>query len=199
MTEYGYKMHFPDSALPPEVDECQVHVESSLSGLFHFPDTELISGVYWITTEQKFNKAVTVEFQHCVAPDHAKNLTFVVAKRTPEDLPYNFNIHDGGEFSRETKYGSISLTHFCGFAIGYKSPTQSSLIQKLKDCCCGISDLPDLKGYSARFYYESRGNHSWEVYFVITWNMELHITVSISSIEGNFNVAPKTTGIIVFQ
>ena len=32
--EYGYKMHFPDNALPPEVDECQVHVESSVCGQF---------------------------------------------------------------------------------------------------------------------------------------------------------------------
>lgn len=63
--KYGYKMHFPDNALPPEVDECQVHVESSLCGQFQFPEnTVLISGVYWITTGQKFVEPVIVEFQH---------------------------------------------------------------------------------------------------------------------------------------
>ena len=72
-------MHFRDNALPPEVNECQVHVESSLCGQFQFPEnTEVISGVYWITMGQKFVEfvePVIVEFQHCTKPKHVENLT----------------------------------------------------------------------------------------------------------------------------
>ena len=32
--------------------------------------------------------------------------------------------------------------------------------------------------YCARTYYSSIGTHSWEVHFVIMWNLELHISVS---------------------
>ena len=98
--KYGYKIHFPNNALPPEVDECQIHVESSLCGQLQFPkNTELISGVYWITMGQKFVELVIVEFQHCVKPEHVQNLTFVITKRTVGDLPYKFSILDGGMFS----------------------------------------------------------------------------------------------------
>ena len=178
---FGYKIHFPDSALPPEVDECQVHVESSLCGQFQFPEnTELISGVYWITTDQEFTKPVTVEFQHCAKPQHVENLTFVVAKHTPEDLPYKFNIVDGGLFSLGTQYGSICLTHFCGFGIGHQSSHRPSLMQRL---CCRAYQLLEshnVTSYLARLYYcnSINGTDSWEVYFVITWNLHIHIDVS---------------------
>ena len=174
-------MHFPDNALPPEVDECQVHVESSLCGQFQFPEnTELISRVYWITTDQEFAKPVTVEFQHCAKPEYVENLTFVVTKHTPEDLPYKFNILDGGLFSLGTQYGSINLTHFCGLGIHYRPLHPPSLMQRL---CCRCLNLGSyhVESYFSRLYYcdSISGTHSWELYFVITWNLDLHIEVSV--------------------
>ena len=177
--KYGYKMHFPDNALPPEVDECQVHVESSLCGQFQFPENiELISGVYWITTGQKFVEPVIVEFQHCAKPEHVENLTFVITRRTVGDLPYKFSILDGGLFSLGTDCGRISLTHFCGVAIASQSPTPPSLLQRLKRCFSGTQSS-DVKTYLAKFYYSKGDNHTWDVYFVIIWNTKLHIAVSI--------------------
>ena len=37
----------------------------------------------------------------------------------------------------------------------------------------------DAKSYCARIYYSSSGTNSWEVYFVIMRNLDLHISVSI--------------------
>ena len=167
-------MHFSNNALPPKVDECQVHVESSLWGQFQFPEnTELISRVYWITMGQKFVEPVIVEFQYCAKPEHVENLTFVITRRTVGDLPYKFSILDGGLFSLGTDYGRISLTHFCGVAIASQSPPPPSLLQRIK-CCFSGTQSSDVKTYLARF-----DNHTWDVYFVIIWNTKLHIAVSI--------------------
>ena len=179
---FGFKMHFPDHALPSGVNECWLHIKASLSGQFTLPeDTEVVSGIYWIASPYKFEKFVTLEIQHCVTnPElllHASSLTFIVAKCTQEDLPYQFKILDGGVFSSNSRYGSIKLTHFSGLGTAFRSLRRPSLIQRL-------SRRPrqhesDAKSYCARLYYSSSGIHSWEVYFAIMWNLELHITVSI--------------------
>jgi len=163
---YGFKMHLPKNALPPGADKCLIYVKASLSGQFHFPEsTELVSGIYWISTPYKFAKHVTIEIQHCSSQDTSR-LTYVVAKCTQEDLPYNFKILNRGVFSPSSRYGSITLTQFSGFGIISWLP------------------FPPLRqwfrvksSYCARLYYSKSGNHSWEVYFAIMWDLELYINV----------------------
>ena len=113
----GFKMHFPANASPPEVNQCRIHVKVSLFGQFHFPkNTELISGQYWIATRHIFIKPVTVEIQHCALddPQQQSPLTYIVAKRSAEELSYQFKTLEGGVFSPSSRYGSINLTHFSG-------------------------------------------------------------------------------------
>ena len=180
----GFKLHLPEDALPPDVDECRVHVTASLSGQFQFPeDTELISGIYWIAAPHKFAKPVTVEIQHCSSrTEHPSTLTYIVAKCTQEDLPYRFSILNGGVFTPSSSYGSINMTHFSGLGISSRSPRRPSLVQRLvrrrhqRD-----SEIWNTKRYCARLYYHSSGILSWEVYFTIMWNLKLHIAVSFLS------------------
>ena len=175
-------MHLPDHALPPGVNECRLHIKASLSGQFQFPeDTECVSGIYWIASPYTFVKPVTVEIQHCVTKpellQQPSSLTFIVAKCTQQDLPYQFKILVGGVFSPTSRYGSIKLTQFSGFGTASQSRPHPSLMQRL-------SRRPrqhesDAKSYCARLYYSNSGTNSWEVYFVISWDLELHIAVSI--------------------
>ena len=168
---FGFKMHLPDHALPAGVNECRLHIKASLSGQFQFPeDTECVSGIYWIASPYTFVKPVTVEIQHCVIKpellQHPSSLTFIVAKCTQEDLPYRFHILDGGVFSSNSQYGSIELTQFSGVGVAFQSLMQ-------------WFGLKNARSYCARLYYSSSGTHSWEVYFAIMCNLELHIGVSI--------------------
>ena len=149
-------------------------MKASLSGQYQFPeDTELISGIYWITSPYKFIKPTTVEIQHCIPKlehlQHLSRLRFIVAKCTQEDLPYQFKILSGGVFSPSSRYGSIKLTHFSGVGIVFLKTVMQWL---------GFSAYQP-RNYCARLYYSSSGIHSWEVYFVIMWDLELHISVSI--------------------
>ena len=180
--KFGVKIHLPDHALPPSVNECQLHITASLSGQFQFPEhTECVSGIYWIACPYTFEKPVTVEIQHCVTkPEHLQHpssLTFIIAKCTQEDLPYQFKILDGGVFSPNSRYGTIKLTHFSGVGLAFRPLHRPSLIQRL-----GLRPRQhesDAKSYCARLYYSKSGTNSWEVYFAIMWNLELHISVSI--------------------
>ena len=167
---YGFKIHIPDNALPPGAEKCEICVKASLSGQFQLPEgMELVSGIYWVSTPNMFTKPVTIEIQHCsVREEHAQHLpslTYIVAKCTHENLPYNFKILSGGVFSASSQYGSIKLTQFSAFGI-------TSLLR-----------LPSLmqwlptRSYCARLYYCKNGNYSWEVCFTIVWDLELHIAV----------------------
>ena len=81
--DHGFKLHLPEDALPPEVDECRIHVKVSLSGQFQLPeDTELVSGIYWIATPHKFAKAVSIEIQHCSNTEHPSSLTYILQQCT---------------------------------------------------------------------------------------------------------------------
>ena len=165
---HGFKLHLPEKALPPEVEECDIHVKVSLSGQFQFPDgSDVISGIYWIFTPHVFVQPVTVEIQHCVqfsSPEDSENLTFVVAKCSQENLPYQFSTLKGGVFSPHSSYGSIQLTHFSGVGV----------IQRDKH------HTRTQKSYCAKLYYVPKNIAGWDVHFVITLNMELHISVSVN-------------------
>ena len=153
-----FKMHFPENALPPEVDECHVYIKTSLSGQFDLP-------------RDVFTQPVTLEIQHCVQDlQQQSSLTYVVASCSQEELPYQFKTLERGVFAPNTQYGSINLTHFSGLAIA----SQPHPRQSCKAC------NPQVRSYYSRLYYSSSGIHSWEVFFVIAWNLELHIAMSIN-------------------
>ena len=174
---HGFKIHFPENALPPGVDECRVHVKASLSGQFDFPrDAELVSGLYWLSCRHVFTRPVTVEIQHCAQEDAQlqSRLTYIVASCSQEELPYQFKTLEGGVFSPSSRYGTINLTHFSGLAITSQPRPRQSLVQKLSR----KMHHTRMKRYCAQLYYSSSGIHSWEVYFAIMWDLELHINVS---------------------
>ena len=159
------------------MDECRVLVKASLSGQFDFPrDTEPVSGLYWLSSRHVFTQPVTVEIQHCAQEDAQQQsmMTYIVASCSQEELPYQFKTLEGGVFSSSSRYGSIKLMHFSGLAIASQPRTRQSLIQKLSR----KMHHTRVKRYCAQLYYSSSGIHSWEVYFAIMWDLELHINVS---------------------
>ena len=141
-------------------------MKASLSGQFDFPrNAELVSGLYWLSSRHVFTRPVTIEIQHCVQedPEQESSLTYIVAKCSQEDLPYQFETLEGGVSSPSSRYCSIKLTHFSGLAV---------MMQKL------FRRTHPVKRYCARLYYSSSGIHRWEVYFTVTCDLEVHIKVS---------------------
>ena len=153
-------------------------MKASLSGQFDFPrDAELVSGLYWLSSRHVFTQPVTVDIQHCAQEglQQQSRLTYIVASCSQEELPYQFKTLEGGVFSPNSRYGSISLSHFSGLAIASQPHPHQSLVQKFSRKV----RQTHVRSYCSRLYYSSSGINSWEVYFVIMWDLELHMAVSI--------------------
>ena len=160
------KMYFPRNALPSNVKECQVHVKASPSVDFLLPEsTKLVSGLYLIHCPVKH---VNVKVQHCAT--QYSSLAFVGAEFTPEETGrkhcYQLKILEGESFPQDARYGSIQLYHSHSI-VGIVSEQQPPLMTE------------SVRRYLARLYYSSSGVHSWNVYFVIMWNLDVLIAVSI--------------------
>ena len=160
---YGLKLHIPQGALPPGLEECRLLIKVGLSGQFALPhNTSLVSAIYWLDSEPrcKFSQPLTLEMQHCVKPVHSSRLSFVHAKCSQKNLPYTFEILKGGEFSSLSAYGCIQLHHFSLLGVGCNDP------------------ITGVRLYRACLFYLSSGANLRNIHFVITWDEEPHTTVS---------------------
>ena len=88
-----------------------------VGGEFKFPkNTVLVSEVYAVTVSKNLLKPMRLEIQHCVdligQPDLSKYLKFAIAPVDTPSLPYQFRIIEGGEFSSNSRYGSIQHKEF---------------------------------------------------------------------------------------
>ena len=163
-TGYGLKLHIPQGSLPVGLDECRLLLKVGLSGQFSLPqNTSLVSAVYWLDSEprQEFSKHLTLEIQHCVKPTDTSKLSFVQAKCSQTDLPYQFKNVEGGTFSSDSAYGCVQCNRFSLFGAVYN---------KLMP--------PQVQLYSASVYYLKKGVKRIDIHFVITKDLETHGTVS---------------------
>ena len=113
--EYGLRIIIPKGTQPP-AETCEVAVTALIGGQFQLPeDAELISIVFAISVSKPLQQPVKLEIQHCahlVTKDHASYLSFVTASHDQPVLPYQFQLEQGGHFSPDSQYGSISLSQF---------------------------------------------------------------------------------------
>ena len=165
----GLKLHIPQGTLPAGLEKCQLQIKVGLSGHFKLPEnSSLVSAVYWLDSEPrcKFSQPITVEMQHCVKPSHTSRLSFVHAKCSQVQLPYDFKAVEGGVFSSESPYGCVQLYHF-------------SLVGLVINLI--LSEVI----YCARLYYVKKGVNQREIHFVITKNLELYTKVRSNLFTGD--------------
>ena len=164
--EYGFRLHVPENSLEAGLSETTVNVRVSLSGHFQLPaDSELVSAVYWVFSPHMFSQPLTVEVQHCAAPSQSSNLSFVRTKCTQKELPYRFKEFEGGVFSQQSFYGSISVNHFSGIAIKRRRSEEVS------------------EDYCAQLYKSREGLYDCRFIFAITRNLEACFSVSWVNVD----------------
>ena len=179
---YGLKLHIPLAALPTDLEECRLFIKVGLSGHFKFPEnTSLVSAVYWLDSEPrcKFLQPITVEMQHCVKPSHTSNLSFVYAKCSQVNLPYEFNTLKGGVFSSESIHGGVKLHHF------------SLLAQLFK------GKQPEVQPYCGSLYYLYQQPTQTVIHFVITKNLEAHNKVSSNYFKSRTSIYLQSTSVFL--
>ena len=147
--------------MPAGVDQCRLDIMASVAGQYQFPgNLQLVSGVFWLRPHPlgPFQQLLTVEIQHCAKMTGSTNLSFVRALCSQESLPYTFKqLERRGSFADQTSYGSLELSQFSGLAVTGEDVERE---------------------YTASLYYLGSELHSREIHFVVSWNDEIHRTVS---------------------
>ena len=188
---YGLRMQILKRALPPDVTSAELRIKASLAGQYEFPeDHELVSGIFWISFLHPFLQPAILDIQHCLAlthPSQCSSLSFVVAKCTQKGLPYRFKLLEGGVFTPQSSYGSISIAQFSGVGIAQKRRHASDDIQPAikaaktdrGDPHVSPHDLSAEKQYSAQVYYLPTGINKWRLHFLIIQDLDICNTVRI--------------------
>ena len=161
--DFGLKLHIQEGSLPAGMEQCILQIKASLAGQYEFPEnSHLVSAIFWLRCEtvHKFTKPITVEIQHCAKSENIKNVKFIRAVCSQKQLPYTFKQLPGGNFTSRSSYGVIELSSFSGVGV-----TQE-----------GSED----REYCSRLFYMplTRKVPNQEIHFVISWNLEAHLTVS---------------------
>jgi len=179
---YGLRLFVSEGSLPAGMEECRVNIKATLTRPFQLPeDSELLSPVFWIAAPCNSMKPVTLDIQHCASRHDAStsDLKFISAKCTQKDHPYTFKQLDGGVFSRNSSYGSIQLSHFCGIGIAGRKRTQQS--------------------YCGQIFTIKKKVSDWRVFFVITLNLDMLRTVCDVHILPNIPSNAHATKYLLLQ
>ena len=157
---YGLKLCLQEGSLPAGMKQCTINIKASLAGQYEFPENSLlVSAVFWFSCEtvRKFMKPIIVELQHCAKVENVNNhnLIFVRAVCSQKQLPYTFKELPRGKFTGHSSYGVIELNGFSGVGV-----TQQ-----------GVEE----REYYSRLVYLVQKS---EVHFIVTWNVDAHLTVS---------------------
>ena len=159
---YGFYLEVPDGALAPGVT-ASVGVMMILPGQFRLPEnTQLISAIYWISSNEVFLKKVAINIQHCAVittKEQCSKFRFVVAKCSQKVLPYTFEEREG-LFNIHTPYAAIKVKQFSMFAA--IAPEGTEL------CYTGLV-----------FYKPIPRALSVDFVFVIVCNLEPHLQVML--------------------
>ena len=161
---YGLNLHIPEGAIPVEHSGCRVDFKAGFAGQFNIPDAlQLVSCVYWVSCPIKFVKPVTLEIEHCASlqnSSQSSSLSFIAAKCSQAELPYQFKVLERGIFKPQSSYGSIQVSQFSLFGI---------IISKI---------FPSLQRYCCTHHYIQKDVNKWDVDFVIAPNLQASLTVS---------------------
>lgn len=165
---YGLKLYIPSQSLPSHANSCTISIAVSLSGQYKFPaGTQRVSPVFWLKCEPKtkFIVPLSLEIEHCALLENTANLFMARALCSQEDLPYSFQVLDGGIFTEHSTYGVIQLSQFSCVGVGQKQS---------KD-----QPLSTLWRYWSKVYYMAMDQpNDKKIHFVVTWDDDAHQSVS---------------------
>ena len=128
--DHGFYLEVPDEALPPD-ETAKVTVTIILDDQFGLlANSQLISGLFSITSTRVFHKDVAVNIQHSAVigsgKEHAK-FKFIIANESQPNIsqPYRFKEKEG-TFNPDSQYGTIMLKQL-NSVIGLTAPPTTAL------------------------------------------------------------------------
>ena len=159
---YGLRVIIPKGTLATPSETCEVFIKALVAGPFQIQahtEADFASTVYAIDISRPLLKPVIWEIQHCVdlrTQGDTRYMAFVKAPIDQFELPYIFQIEDGGWFDADKQSGSIPSSQSSLMAIGkFSEPIALFAINNR-----GIEDIKALNVYvadsdaSSKEYYQ---------------------------------------------
>ena len=110
---YGIELLFESHSLPSDISESIISISMVSSMECLFPgNSHLVSGLFQIDCQGKFDKPVTIKIQHCAVKRKLIDLCFVTS--SDQNSPYKFQYVEG-DF--DSNYGEIKVSSFSVYGI----------------------------------------------------------------------------------
>ena len=140
---------------------CTITMSASVRGSYEFPEhTYLVSAVYWLHCDGNIIKPLSLDIKHCAKPENIDKLMFVKAPGDTQSLPHIFRRVVRG-FTPHDSFATAVLDGLSG-SVGIAVTQEGS----------------DDRLYIARLYSKRQNIHTYQIYLVVTWNLQSHLTVS---------------------
>ena len=177
---YGFYIEVPDGALPPGVT-ASVAVKIIFAGQFELPeDSQLISPIYWVSSNNSFLKELTVNIQHgavITSEEQCAEFKFIIAECSQEVLPYKFKKTGKGLFNNHSRYAIIKVKQFSYF--GLTGPVGTKL------------------HYMSLMFYKPIATN--KVDYVFADVDELHVLVSVAVYNTNLTTVSYPSHLLRFE
>ena len=165
---YGIELLFESHSLPSDISEriISISVVSSMECLLP-ENVHLVSGLFQIDCQGKFDKPVTIKIQHCAVKRKLIDLCFVTS--SDENSPYKCQCVEG-DF--DSNFGEIKVSSFSVYGIIMRPIV--SLYETIRNVL-----WPVTSGllYSIYLYYNfSEKQPCWNLTFIVVKNLDIYLT-----------------------
>lgn len=186
----GIQVHLEDQDLPLDVSEYPVSVSVAISGDFELPEkSELVSGVYKISSSFVPQKPITIKMEHCATDNCIDNLSFAASNDIAH--PFVFKYIGGGKFT--STYGEIEVDEFCYYTILEKHGREGllSLYQKRYQVSLHCTKNPTMKKSSYLL---------WNLFFIMVKNCTIfQRSIDKYFVDSNSEVERLTDVVVKFN
>ena len=148
--DFGFQVTIPEGAISKDAT-VHLAVKAMMSGQFKLPDHAcLVSDIFWISSSDRFLKAVSVHIQHCAiinSEEEASNYKFILGRCSQKDRPYIFTVKEG-IFTPHSQLATISVKQFSFLGvIGRRGRTRLM--------------------YTSHYYFQQAQPTRWEFMFLV--------------------------------
>ena len=166
---YGIELLFESHSLSSDISQCKISISMVFSRQCLLPrNSHLVSGLFQIDCQSKFNKPVTIKIQHCNVKRKLSDLCFVTS--SDENSPYKCQYVEG-DF--DSNFGEIKVSSFSVYGIIMRPIV--SLYETIRNFL-----WPVTSGllYSIYLYYNfsEQRRHCWKLTFIVVKNLDIYLT-----------------------
>ena len=188
---YGIELRLERCCSIPSFSKCIIRISLVSSRECLLPgNCHLVSGLFQIDCQSKFNKPISIKIQHCAVRRKLSSLCFVTS--SDENSPYKCQCVEG-DFN--SHFGEIKVSSFSVYGIIMRPII--SLYETIRNI---IWPVDSGLLYSIYLYYNfsEQGRHCWKLTFIVVKNLDIYLTYAEDFARRN-NIEKHAVRVVEFD